>query len=330
MAFDHLILQITDNCPLECAYCCLESGPWRKETMPLADAIGYLEQAKALNPSFFLSFTGGEPFSRFPLMRDIAKHAHGLGIWHTTITSAVWCKSYEHTRKRLAELKEYGLRTVSISYDSYHEPWVSRDKIEHCVSAAVSLDLQVLVAGSITKDSRGAKQLLSDMEARYPQIRIQDGAVQPTGRGAQIPIDQLLTGDFADQNLHCPVKKDILVRPEGTAFPCCSTGGDYAYLAIGNAKSSTLREIRSALESKLWFKVITEQGFLELEAIVQTYFPEVEFPRRHIGVCHLCSLVFNDKALGRKVDEALEMRDIGVPPSVLNQLLAAVRASLFP
>src|SRR5579884_3066652 len=231
--FNHLILQLTDNCPLQCAYCCVESGPWRVTTMDLGDALSYLHQAKALNPNTFLSFTGGEPFVRYPLMRDIARAAHELGMWHTTITSAIWCKTREFAREKLAELQRYGLRTVSISYDSFHEPWVTPEQIKNCVEAGADLGLTVLVAGSVTRDSKGARELLGDWPDQFPTVKVADGAVQPTGRGALIPLESLLVEDWGDTNFGCPVTTDLLIRPDGLTYPCCSTGGDYDYLILG-------------------------------------------------------------------------------------------------
>ncbi|MGD9891303.1 MAG: radical SAM protein [Dehalococcoidia bacterium] len=305
MQFNHLILQITDTCPLQCAYCCVESGPWRTTSMALEDAVSFVRQAHAMNPDTFLSFTGGEPFVRFPLMRDIAKAAHALGMWHTTITSAVWCKSREFARERLSELQQYGLRTVSVSYDSFHEPWVTPDHIKHCIAGAADLGLTVLVAGSVTKDSKGARDLLGDWPDQFPTVTVGDGAVQPTGRGALIPLEQLLVEDWGETNLGCPVTSDLLIQTDGATYPCCSTGGDYDYLVLGNARETPLAELRARAESSLWFRIITREGFLALEEVVRRYHPDVQFPRQHIGVCNLCAIVFGRNELGSKVRDAL-------------------------
>jgi hypothetical protein len=307
--FNHLILQITDTCPLECAYCCVESGPLRVTSMALEDAVSYVRQAKALNPDSFLSFTGGEPFVRFPLMRDIARAAHELGMWHTTITSAVWCKSREFAREKLAELQRYGLRTVSISYDSFHEPWVTPERIKNCIAAGADLGLTVLVAGSVTRDSKGARDLLGDWPDQFPKVRVEDGAVQPTGRGALIPLESLLMEDWGETNLGCPVTSDLLIGTDGAAYPCCSTGGDYGYLMLGNARETPLAELRARAERSLWFRIITTEGFLALEQVVQRYHPDVVFPRQHVGVCHLCQIVFGDNEIGAKVRDALARFD---------------------
>lgn len=306
MAFNHLTLQITDTCPLQCAYCCVESGPWRTTSMALDDALSYVRQAKEINPDAFLSFTGGEPFSRWKLQRDIARYAHSLGMWHTTITSAVWCKSRAFAYAKLAELQSYGLRTLSISYDSFHEPWVTPEKVKNCVAAATDLGVEVLIAGSITKGSKGARDLLPDLSNQFPTVKVGDGWVQPTGRGSFIPVESLYTEDYGEKNLGCPVTSDLLIQTDGSVYPCCSTGGDYGYLNLGNARETPLAEIRARLERTLWFRLITRRGFLALEQVVRRYHPDVTFPRQHAGVCNLCALVFGPDDLGEQVRDGLD------------------------
>jgi MoaA/NifB/PqqE/SkfB family radical SAM enzyme len=318
--FNHIILQITDTCPLQCAYCCVESGPWRTTSMAYADAVSYLRQAKEMSPDVFLSFTGGEPFSRWTLHRDIARYAHELGMWHTTITSAVWCKSPAFARERLAELQRFGLRVVSISYDSFHAPWVTPEKIRNCIVAATDLGLEVTVAGSMTKDSQGARELLGAWLDRFPEVRVANGPVQPTGRGALIPLERLLVEDWGEANLACPVNADLMIQTDGSVYPCCSTGGDYDYLRLGNARETPLAELRARLESATWYRIITQRGFMALESIVRRYEPDAAFPREHIGVCNLCSLVFRPGELGESVRRALARYDAERTRSALGML----------
>ncbi|MGH2588629.1 MAG: radical SAM/SPASM domain-containing protein [Dehalococcoidia bacterium] len=320
MQFNHIILQITDTCPLQCAYCCVESGPWRTTSMAYEDAVSYLRQAKEMNPDAYLSFTGGEPFSRWTLHRDIARYAHDLGMWHTTITSAVWCKSPDFARERLAELQRYGLRTLSISYDSFHEPWVTPEKVQNCIVAAADLGLDVTVAGSMTKESKGARELLGSWLDQYQDVRVANGPVQPTGRGALIPLESLLVEDWGEANLACPVVADLMIQTDGTVYPCCSTGGDYDYLRLGNARETPLAEIRARLDASTWYRIITKHGFLALEAIVRRYEPDTEFPRSHIGVCNLCSLVFGPGEISATVRRALARYDADRTQSVLGVL----------
>lgn len=305
MEFNYLALRITDTCPLECAHCCVDSGPWRVTAMDLEEARSYVRQAKAMNPQAVLAFTGGEPFVRFALMRDIAATAHELGMPHSTITSAVWCKTQSFARERLAALQEVGLRFVNVSYDSFHEPWVTPEKVRNCISAAVDLGLPVSVLGAMTRDSRGPAELLGDWISGLPGVQVVTGPVQPSGRGALIALDSLLIADQTGENPRCPTPTQLLIEGDGTVYPCCSTGGDYDFLRTGNARETPLAELRSSVGQQTWFRVIAEHGFGALEQIVRAYYPETRFPSHYTYVCHLCQLVLGQGELAATVHDAL-------------------------
>ena len=271
MRFNQLILQITETCPLQCAHCCVESGPWQTTSMALDDARSYVRQAQAMNPETLISFTGGEPFLHFRLMRDIAVTAHELGLAQSVVTSGVWCKSRAFARKRFAELQHLGLRIVTVSYDAFHQPWVSRERVQDCITAAADLGLAVYVNGVVTCDSPGACDLLGDWPAQFPNVTVSDGPMDPNGRGRLIPLDDLLLTDWRDVSVLCPMSNQVLIRADGTAYPCCPTGGDYDYLALGNARETPLAELRARAENALWFRIIATGGFRVLEGVVQRY-----------------------------------------------------------
>lgn len=330
MRFHHLVLQITDTCPLECAHCCLESGPRRRTSMALDDACSYLHQAKALAPDVLLSLTGGEPFVQYTLMRAIAGEADALGIPFTVVTSAVWCKSKDLTRARLAQLQGLGLTGVSVSYDSFHQPWVTPEQVRHCITAAMDLGLTVAITGSVARGTCGARDLLGDLATEFPDLPMIDGPVQPTGRGQMIPLESLLVEDWGATSFTCPVPGELFIRTDGTTYPCCSTGGDYQYLILGNARQTPLAELRARAERSLWFRFITTGGFAALEQVVRRYYPDAVFPRQHVGVCHLCQLVFGPGELGTRVRDALaryEAERSAAAVGLWEQIAAALQVS---
>ncbi len=273
--------------------------------MALTDALSCVRQARDMNPDTVISFTGGEPFVRYPLMRDIARAAHELGMEHTTITSAVWCKSVDFARARLAELQSHGLRALNLSYDSFHAPWVTLERMRNCITAAAELGLRIHVGGSLIAGSKGARELLGEWLNQFGTILTADWPVAPNGRAALIPAEQILMQDVPHLEVVCPMASELLIEPDGTAYPCCTTGGDYAFLRLGNARETPLAELRARAERQSWFRIIARDGFGTLERIVQQYDPELTLPRRFVSVCHLCQLVFGEGELAGRVRAAL-------------------------
>jgi MoaA/NifB/PqqE/SkfB family radical SAM enzyme len=305
MRFERLDLQITERCPLQCSHCCVESGPWLSTSMALGDALSYVRQAHAMNPQVLLNFTGGEPFLRFDLLRSIAQEAHALGISHTVITSAIWCTSEERGRQRLRELQDLGLVRVGVSYDAFHAPWVKATQVEDFVAAATELGLSVEVRSVMTRTSPRLTALLGERVGRNPAVVLEDVNVIPVGRAAALPAHELPIIRWSEQNLGCPMSVDLFIRADGTAYPCCIGGKEYEYLLLGDARETSLAELRARAERSLWFRLIANDGFRALEEVVRRYAPEVEFPREHVGVCHLCMLVLGDTPLGERVRLAL-------------------------
>ena len=300
-----LVLEITASCPLECAHCCVESGPRRRETMSLDDATSWIGQAATINPAVHLHLTGGEPFARFRLMTDIATSAHEHGIGFTVITSAIWARSQDIVRRRLAPLVESGLYELDVSFDEFHLPWVSVDVIRNCVTVASELGMKVVIRACVTRYTTRARELLGDWVDQLDGVRIREQPVSAVGRAASFNRDQLLVEDWGEINLRCPARGELLIRWDGSAFLCTTSNADH--LALGNARTVPISELRQDAEAKEWFQIITSTGFRELERRVQLYESEAKLPRQFAGVCDLCQLTFGSGELGATVREALSI-----------------------
>ena len=111
-----LLAELTHRCPLHCPYC---SNPTQ-----LASAAGELtavEWARVLQEAAQLGvlhagFSGGEPLQRSDLAQ-IAAAARAAGLYTNLITSGLGL-----TRRRGIELKEAGLDSVQISFQSDEAP----------------------------------------------------------------------------------------------------------------------------------------------------------------------------------------------------------------
>ncbi|MFF4347131.1 pyrroloquinoline quinone biosynthesis protein PqqE [Streptomyces sp. NPDC001530] len=104
-----LLAELTHGCPLRCAYC---SNPVelisRSEELTTGQWVGVLRQAADLGV-VQTHLSGGEPLLRRDLA-DIVAAADAAGLYTQLVTSGVGL----HER-RLAELKDAGLRSVQLS-----------------------------------------------------------------------------------------------------------------------------------------------------------------------------------------------------------------------
>ena len=128
-------IQLTNGCNVGCAYCCTNSSAPRHGEITRAEALGVLNQVRALlGPGALVSLLGGEPLL-VPWAVDVAEHAVNLGLRLTLFTNALLLADNERAA-RVALLVRRGMG-VRVSLAS-----ASRALCDE-VSAAERFDLAI-------------------------------------------------------------------------------------------------------------------------------------------------------------------------------------------
>ena len=115
-----LLAEVTHRCPLHCPYC---SNPTRLASpaneLTTEDWKRVLHEAAELG-ALHAGFSGGEPLQRADLAELVAA-ARAAGLYSNLITSSLGLN-----RRRAEELKQAGLDSVQISFQSDQEPLADR------------------------------------------------------------------------------------------------------------------------------------------------------------------------------------------------------------
>lgn len=115
-----LLAEVTHRCPLHCPYCSnpihLASAPHELTTEAWRRVITEAAEMGVLH----VGFSGGEPLQRADLTQLVAA-ARDAGLYSNLITSAIGL-----TRRRAEELKQAGLESVQISFQSDEAPLADR------------------------------------------------------------------------------------------------------------------------------------------------------------------------------------------------------------
>lgn len=170
-----LLLELTYQCPLHCAYCSNPLELEGEQELSTEEWFEVMTQARQLG-AVQLGLSGGEPLMRKDLEQIVAK-AHQLGFYTNLITSAIGL-----TEKRLQALKAAGLDHIQISFQAA-DPELN-DAIagkRHAFEQKYRLAKAVRAAGFpmvmnavITKQNIGdieaLMQLACDIQADYVEL----------------------------------------------------------------------------------------------------------------------------------------------------------------
>jgi hypothetical protein len=120
-------LLLTYWCNARCEHCYELSGPERREWMSVEAAQRHWAALKRLGAEAAgLHVGGGEPFGDFERLAAVVRAAREAGLEGVGYveTNGFWATSDEVVRERLTELREAGLRQISISCDVFHQAYV--------------------------------------------------------------------------------------------------------------------------------------------------------------------------------------------------------------
>ena len=131
---------LTYQCNAACAHCITDSSSSRTEWLQGRDVCDLLSTGVRFGKRY-VSFTGGEPFLRYNLLKHLITHAKGLGYFVAADTNAFWGHSYEIALERVYELKSIGLNALFPSADAYHQPFVTLDRVVNVVTACETAGL---------------------------------------------------------------------------------------------------------------------------------------------------------------------------------------------
>lgn len=202
--------------------------------MPLALALDAIDQAHALGTVEEIYAEGGEPFLLYPVLLEVVRHAHELGMRAGIVTNGYFATTVDDAVHWLKPLQDAGLTSLSVSDDSFHQE----------ASATLTPPQRVAEAAQrlgITVDTICIQPPRTVHEAHAKGTPIAGGEVRFRGRAAE----KLLTEDVPrhpwDSFSECPDEDwvelgRLHLDPYGYLYPCQG-------IAVGNLRRQSLAEI---------------------------------------------------------------------------------------
>ena len=138
-------IHVTYTCPLTCAHCCFNSSPSNRDRLPLEVVLSTIRRLDVTDIKM-MAFTGGEPFLLGKDLCVAIKLANSRGLITRVVTSAFFGKRQEDAKKILADVADAGLDELSISWDDYHEQFVSFECVYNVFHTATELGLRPAIS----------------------------------------------------------------------------------------------------------------------------------------------------------------------------------------
>ena len=267
--------------------------------MNLAEAIGYIDQAREIRTLRLLSLTGGEPFLLLELLCKIASYAKDSGLETEVVTNCYWAEKTIETKAILAKLAHSGVSIINMSVDDFHQEFIPFGNIVNCYEAARELGLKVTLQCTFSSNSKlrlagiiellGKKNILvlgkSPVDSsigRVCAIGFESPFV-PAGRGTGMRIKQWIMITDLPRGGCQHVLRDIAIDPSGFVLPCCSAACVVGSARLGNARETPLKELIEKANTSEVFQTLASQG-------PQALLSEESHPgsSQYTGRCHMC------------------------------------------
>ena len=131
-------LMTTYWCNARCPCCYVHGSPDRGGRLAPADAVAWWQQldrvAAIVGRRVQIHVTGGEPFGDFEHLCSIlsAVQQAGLGPVEKLETNAFWATDDDQAAERLAAVRDWGVDSLVISTDIYHQQFVPIEAARRC------------------------------------------------------------------------------------------------------------------------------------------------------------------------------------------------------
>ncbi|WP_445487864.1 radical SAM protein [Rhodopseudomonas sp. RCAM05734] len=296
--------EITTRCPLECAHCIVDSGPWRRERA--SDELEqWLNDGAGLAGLDTVVATGGEPFLYPKALVYLAGIARRHECRFRVVTSASWAHTLPKATKMLSLVP---VDHLVVSVDRYHEEFLPfeaavnalRAALNHNISSTVNVCASVDELGHEVKDMN-VRLIHSLGAAEAASIEITGQPILTAGRAKAAPNGSLLPWQVFDS---CPMLQKHVVKTDGDVIACCGppayrSNRSTDWLKLGRLGKMPIAEILGAAERNWLVRAIHTLGpaFLyELGGEIASRLGD-QFDTR----CTLCVAALSDEEIMSRV-----------------------------
>ena len=254
-----------------------------------------------------VAFTGGEPFLVGADLVSFIREASLRGFTTRVVTSAYFGTTPERADAKIQEVVHAGLNELSISWDDFHEEFVSSESVRNVVLAAKRHDCLRL-----------AVNIVQTAISRWSVARVRDElGVRADDVVVESPIN--LTGRAEEQLREAGLRRERAIGPcpyvmtgptlsaKGKLLACCGVIPDTDRLCIDpHFTPDKLHEaLNHAQKSPLLNWIYLRGPYAIMQWISDRFGVPIPPKGRFGGNCEACKCLFDNREIGSFLDRAL-------------------------
>lgn len=298
--YNGLVVETTNRCNARCAMCYQSASPQGSETLGLSRLdtnviLRCIREAAAIetiSPRFHLA--GGEAFMHLDEVYLLYAEARDAGYEQITgTTNGYWGRSLAKAREVCSRLRESGVTSLELSWDYWHQPFVSGDAVSNCLMACREFEIETNLRVLTTKQ-HSMEEALSALrtEALDVASRITSGPVFATGRAAkELDPDEFFHSRASlDDNCHRVL--NLTINAFGDVSPCCAGFDQTRNYIMGNVNEENLDVIVERMNDDPLIRKVVFSGIRSLVPILQQNGHDIgdDF----FNICQLCYTIFSN------------------------------------
>jgi organic radical activating enzyme len=320
-------LFLTKRCPLRCSHCIVDSSP-ENEDPSWDEVISWTEKLGASSKLSHVCITGGEPFLRLELLREVVEILTKAKKSISIITSGYWATSSQNAKALVSEaFGEIRIYRLWLSLDSYHSRFVPAERYSYVIEAARHFAIPICVTATYRNE---AAEAISFVERAIPsvEIRSQIEKLRPQplfrlGRANTISIpnsqtNTLPVGSCGSCNGH--------INARGESIACCSVfdAKENSPLHLGTLDLFSVDELLEKSSRDWLIQAIRTLGPKRLAEIAAGFVPREVFSRSYLphDICAVCSEIMAS-------DEAVKYLRSFLAEGDLRKQIALLRAAIY-
>jgi YydG family peptide modification radical SAM enzyme len=284
-----------------CAHCCVNSSPNATDLLTDETVNAVLDDVLSHEDVVEVGLTGGEALLRKEFALSVIRRITDSGRKATCVTNGFWGVTLEAAQKMFSALEDAGLESLTVSYDEFHSPYVTVDRIKNVLDASKSSRIRVILNMAVSR-SKLSNELLAALGSSAYCIPVTRFPILPTGQAAKFADGEFFREPITVHNTRCPGLQ-LIFHNDGRVYPCCSPAVFDTPLTLGSVGRIGLEELIKKVEKNAVLAIVQHEGLLWFRDAIAARFPDAPAAtiKSVVSACELCALIFRDPTYVRAI-----------------------------